>query len=766
MKRVAIIVALVTCITSVAPCEEPHMSARDRAKRQLAVRAAAQKIVDSLQTTPVTTEESERELVSELGSRMHKDVKAHSDPKTSRTICLKHLVDERLRALDRRIDDAVARAREHTALPLKREDVASLLGDDWARRAKTEADAFAARSIDSAFSQARRQSVALQRDELKGRIRMPAEKELDTRLTTLAGSSGHHPPQSSDLDSLTDWLSSFAAPLDRPLFKEVKHSTREAAQRIVDEVKTQYSQQLTSLNKAAKTLPDHAIDAEGILESLQKATQTAIKALQVEEMRNPPDERATIYGPFSVIRQDADRMAGVLEEERLDAAMRGNKTIPLEAAAVESTIRSALTAHRDTKESRTRLLSRYTTELTPWFSEQLATQAGRRDDDAFVARIRGLLTQNARLAKAVGDQVARQLDPMLPDIRQRVAQDQLRAAFGALPDTIESLTPEAVETIWVAGRCKAVKKLQDAWQSLQAAELIVAPTEKDRLLDEAQRQVIGTCNRLIPTACRAMREQGNQLALLEKDWTPRLRKDVESGRAIEKSVADWTSELNRRWTAHASKQKLPYPDLFARTLDLLEKTVRKLFESLLAELEKEAQEKAKEEAEEEAEAPAEPAPEEETVEEPPPEETPEDATSVTIEDMLETLDFVLFFRDAGQQSEAVLLDGDGVSHRIAFDAGDIENSVDAIYEAIKPAIATAAKSKAVKRSDTPVLLGIFQRFRSLDLKMAVLVGSKQVRHMTSILLRNRVELFVEDWNADPENPTLELEWEDNLEIAQ
>ncbi len=38
--------------------------------------------------------------------------------------------------------------------------------------------------------------------------------------------------------------------------------------------------------------------------------------------------------------------------------------------------------------------------------------------------------------------------------------------------------------------------------------------------------------------------------------------------------------------------------------------------------------------------------------------------------------------------------------------------------------------------------------------------------MTSILLRNRVELFVADWNADPKNPQLELEWEDNLELAQ
>lgn len=758
--KLAPVLILYFCFALLAIAEEPHVAARDKAKRQLAIRAAAQKIVDALQTPPAVSEEDARRLVAELGARMQQDVKAHSDPDASRTLCLKQLVDQRRRSLDAWIDDAVARAREHTAFPLRKEDVLGLLGDDWGRRVTTEADAFAARHIDNTFGQARKQSVALQRDELKGRIRMPSEQDLDARLTGLADSSGHQPPQPSDLDKLKDWLTSFAAPPDRPLFKEVQHSAHEASQRVIDQVKKQYSQQLTALRKAAKALPDAAIDADSIRGALLAAADTAIKALQVEEKHNPPDERATIYGPLTVIRKEADHMAGAMEEERLDAVIRSQQSIPLDPAAIETSVRSDLKAHRSAKTSRQLLLTRYTAELKPWFTERLVARAGRVGDAAFTAKITTLLDQSKRLAKSLNDHVGHQLDRVLPDIRKRVGADQLRGLFGDLPATIEALTPEGVEAIWTASRCDAAKKFDVAWQSLSDAGLLLADTDKGRLVDEARQQVIDTCNRLIPSGCRAMREQGNQLALLEKEWTAKLQKDVEAGRAIEKITTDWTRELDRRWRTYAEKEKLPYPDLFARTLDLLDKTVRKLFESRQAEMEEQAADAAEEQAEPTP-------PEEETVEEPPtPEETPEDATSVTIKEMLETLDFVLFFRDIDGKSEAVLLSGDGKSRRLAFDAGNVQNAVDAVYAYIIPAIEEAARSKAAKRNEGSALVNIIQSFRSLDLKIAVLVGSEQVRHMTSILLRNRVEVFVEDWNANPDNPSLELEWEDNLEVAQ
>lgn len=188
----------------------------------------------------------------------------------------------------------------------------------------------------------------------------------------------------------------------------------------------------------------------------------------------------SIYGPLSVIQEEADRMAGTLEEERLDATIRNQKEMPMDAAAVESAIRSNLKAHRSTKGSRQQLLGRYTAELKPWFSKQLVARAGRVGDNAFAARIDALLTQSKRLTTSLNDRIARQLDRLLPDIRKRVAADQLREAFGALPSTIETLTPESIETVWASGCCDAVKTLGAAWQSLQAAGLILAPTGKDR----------------------------------------------------------------------------------------------------------------------------------------------------------------------------------------------------------------------------------------------------------------------------------------------
>jgi len=742
--------------------------------RQLAVRAAAQKIADALQTPPEANEEAVRKMVADLGAHMMTHVEGHANPEKSRTLCIQLLADQRRMALDQWIDEAVARAREQTDLPLRREDVLELIGDNWDKRANSDAAKFAVQHIDKVFSRTRKQSVALQRDELKGRIRMPEQKDFDARLSGLADESGQHPPRPLELDKLKGWLASFAVSPDQPLFKEVTHSTHEAAQRVLDQLKKQYTQQLDALRKAAESLPDNLLDADSIRAALLESTETAIKALQVEEMHNPPGERTTIYGPLAAVQQEAKSMAVVLEEARLDAAIRTQDNVPLDPAAVESTVRSNLSAHRATNASRQLLLARYVRELKPWFTERLVARANRVGDGLFASRIDRMLTRSKRLTKSLNDRVAAQLDSVLPEIRKRIASDQLRAAFGDLPATIAALTPESADALWTAGRCDAVKKFEAAWQALADARLVAADADRRHFVAEAQQQVIETCNRVVPTACRAMRDQINQVAALEKDWTPQLRKEVDSGRPVEKIINDWTRELDRRWRDHTEKHELPYPDLFARTLDLLDKTVRKLYESCRKEIEEAAMaadqqpEEPEEPAEPEKPQPEEPEPEEpETTEEPPPEEPPEEAAAVSVEALLETLDFVLFFRDTQEgKTEAVLLDGAGASTRILFNPDFVQPAVDAVYAAILPPLKTATRGKAEKNPKRTGLLSLFGGSRPLDLKVAVLVGSEQIRHMTSILLRNRVELFVNDWNANPTNRPIELEWEDNLEVAQ
>ena len=75
------------------------------------------------------------------------------------------------------------------------------------------------------------------------------------------------------------------------------------------------------------------------------------------------------------------------------------------------------------------------------------------------------------------------------------------------------------------------------------------------------------------------------------------------------------------------------------------------------------------------------------------------------------------------------------------------------------------RTRATNSSKPSGILGIFKKAGPMDLKIAVLVSSENVRHKMSIQLRNRIQQFVTDWNADPENPILELGWEDDLEIV-
>lgn len=735
--------------------ENDGPQARSRAMRQLAIRAAAQKVVDTLDSSASTlNEDAIRIHAAELSSRMMKRLTAHIDPDKSHALCKKILAARRRAALNRQIDETIARAREQTNLPLHREDVLALIGETWNRRVDRDASEFAARNINAVFAPARRQSVALQHEALKNRIALPEQTVLDKQLRALSKRSGHRPPAAADLEALTDALAASATPPDRPLFKEVEHTVRDAAQRTVARIKQQYTTQRDALRQACASLPDTALHVDTINQVLLEAIQAAIKAARVDDMRNPPRERSTIYEPFTVIVNHAHRMAVTLETQRLAAAMHRLEPLPLTPAAVEAAMRSNLDAHRTPKPSRQQLLRTYTAELQSWFSARLVELTGCPDDHAVTEHFLKLLNENQRLSTVFSNRVTKALADMLPAIRGRIKDDQLRAVFGAPPDQIKDLLPESIHAAWTQGRCAPAKTLDAAWQNLIDADIIADAPVFDTLIDESQAEIIATCNRLIPEACRAMREQANQLARLEQDWTPQLNRDVDKGRSVEEIASEWSHELNRRWQAYAARESLPYPDIFARTRDLLQKTVRKLFDSRQAE------------PQEETEAATESTPAaQKRPEEPPPEPPPEESTSITIDDMLETLDFVLFLRDINGASEAILMAGDGPSQHIAFEAGSVQSAVDAIYAAIIPAIEKAARSKAARRDQGPALLNFLQRFRALELKVAVLVGSEQVRHMTGILLRDRVQRFVEDWNATPDRPSLALEWEDNIEVA-
>ncbi len=745
------IILLLLCFAALAVAEDASLSARDRAKQQLALRASAQKIVNIIEAPTEFGEKEFRRISAELGSRMQQDIKAHAEPDASRKLCTGILSERYRQAIERQIDSVIKQAGETSALPISREDVLRQVGAEWEDQAKTAADLFAKKHITATFKKARKQSVALQRDELKDRIKMPAEDDLNGRLTEIAETSGHHPPRLGDLNSMTEWLASFAEGDNKPLYKEVQNSNREVSERIMQRVKKQYGSQLTAITISSQNLPHKAIDSETIQVALRDSVDLSIKKVKLEKTGSG----ATIYNPFDVIYAEVERKADAMQEERLAVAIHEQKNMPISRSAVESVLRDNIKEHVLVKKSRHRLVTHYASETKSWIIKDLASRAGRVGDAQFNSKLDSLLKQNKRLAKAVNDNIGSSLDSVLPDIRGKITKEQLQKVFGDAD--IEVLSPEAVLAVWEAGYGDPAKNSDQAWAALQSAGLISDRAKKDQLLEETLRQMVDISNRLIPVACTAMREQANMLSVLEKEWTPRLRKDVENNRAVDEIISDWTAELKSRWSVYAEKQKSPYTDLFDRTLDMLEKSVRKLYESIEAKLA---------EAEE---TPSEPTPEEQQpVEEPPPpEETPEDVAETTIEKMLETLDFVLYFRDTSDGgSEAVLLDGNGSSTRLIFDPSDVKFAVDEVYKTLIPAIESTAGNKAKKSPKRKGIIALITRDRTLDLKIAVLIGSQQVRHMMSILLRNRVELFVKDWNANPANSELELEWEDNLEIAQ
>lgn len=756
MKRITTI--LLICCCSVVFAQETKYSARDRAKHQLVIRAVAQKIDDILESPSVGNKEEIRALTSELNARMQSDVSAHADPQTSRKLCVGILREKRIQEINRQIDDFIKQAAEHSALPVNRENVMTHVGADWNQRITKYANKYAASNIDTTFTKARKQSVALQRDEVKDRIKMPAEIELNSQLNMLAKKTGHHPLKTDDLNGLSSWVESFASTDVKTLFKEVRHSNHELSERIVQRVKEQYNSQFAALKKGSKNLPYSAIDAEAIQVVLQNSVLKGVETLNNEYKKSNPDSKSIIYKPFTVITDEAKNMAKSMQQKRIATAIVALKNLPIRADAVESLLRSNINKHVVSKQSYALLVSHYAAEIKPWIIKNLDDRAGHPNDTKYYSKYDAIIKNSKHLIETIKKHTGATLNMMLPNIRAKIMNDQLQDIFGQDPAEIDVLTAQAVNAIWETGRYKGLNDFNHAWQALNTAGLISDGADKSAMFEETRGQIVEIAKRLISVAANAVREQENMLKSLEREWTPKLRKDVESGRSADEITGDWSDEMNRRWMVYSEKKSVPYPYLFDRTVDMLNKTVRKLFESVKAELES---------AKSKAQA-AKPKPEEKTtVKEPPPEETLKSSTAATIEKMLETLDFVLYFRDTSRgKSEAVLLNGKGEPTKVDFDPNDVTASVDEVYKAVIPAIESAVRNKAQENPKRKGIMALLTRARSLDLKMAVLVGSKQVRYMTSILLRNRVELFVKDWNANPANSTLELEWEDNLEIAQ
>jgi hypothetical protein len=739
-------------------------TARARAKHQLALRAAAQQVVDTIKPDATLPPELRSQLIGELSEAMLTNIPAHARHEASLALCVDLIVTAQQTSLDRSIDAIIAAANRESPATIQRDDVLPLIAKDWDAHLYLQATTFASTHASALFEVARPRSVAVQRDQLRLQVPMPSETELNTQLAAIQRRSGTPLPPPTALDTLLPWLVKHAQKDTPALFQEVHHTTENAARQVIQNIRAQYEGQTRELNQAVNTIPPEAVLREQIQDHLLHSLHTHTDALR----NDTHDAAIVIYSPLTPITQDAIARAPKLEAKRLGTAILALPPPKLDLGNIAATLQQHPEDHIHFKPSLTHFADAFLPKLIPWFANALISHLEPLDP----APIRDLLT--ARLAQpghehnAARQHIEKQLAADLRDVRDAYAVVQLTNLLGSMPSTSTPLPTAAMSKLITSFPDLNPNNFDNTWRILTGIDLIKKPDLKPLLFEESHTRLIAWAQHHIPQARKAHAEQLRLLAQLETEWTPQLKADVAQQRPIEEITTDWTTELTTRWTQQNTQLQLPYPALFPHTRDLLEKIIRKLYDAAIPD-ETDPTESAveKDPLPEEIET-EEPTPEEPEPEEPKPEEPkPEEQTPIPVEDLLKDLDFVLYLRDTKQgEAQALLLSDDRPPIKMNFDPADVQSAVDTLFLTIQPALVQASGIKAKANPNPTGIMSLFKRPTALDLKIAVLVSSREVRHITGILLRNRVELFVADWNADPQTPPLELEWEDDLEVAR
>ncbi len=746
-------IVLLAALTLISPLYGASPDeARARAKRQLTLRAAAQKVAETLDPVDTLDPDTRNALVSELSSAMLSDVVTHRTRTQSLSACVEKLTQDHAKALEQRILETIGEANRHTSPPISITEIRPLITDTQLQNPFLAATAFAKQHAGTLFTEARTKSVALQRDQLRLQVPMPPPDALNAKLAAIQEEMEGRLPALKELASLVPWLVSQAQQEAPALFEEIHHSTEAAAEQVVQQIRTQYQGQAKTLSAATQSLPPEHLLREEITEYFEKM----LEAYTDRERTENHDPAITIYPPLAPILDEAGKQASELEPKQLCTAIASLPAPPCDLGHLAESLMKHPEQHRSFTESTKLFSEQLLSRLRPWFPAALESAMDLQDPISLRARLAELLDAPGPVHEMALAHIEKALTDELKAVRDGFAITQLTRLLGSPASSIECLPHSAISILRDDFAERPADGFESAWEILSGIGMIKKSGIKEELIDESRSALTAWASARVTEARQTMATQEKLLRTLEQEWAQSLQRDVAKKTPIKTILTSWHNELASRWTAFIANQPAAYLTLLPSTEALLEKTVRKLYDSTEAEAEAAAQ------AENATPAEPEVQPEEPQPEEPEP-ETPAEATP--IDELLKNMDFVLYMRDTGKgKAEATLLSSEMDPIRMAFDPSEIQNGVDSLFLAIQP---TLSKSAGIKNDTAPAsggLLKLFKRPEPLQLKIAVLVGSREVRHMTGILLRNRVQLFVEDWNADPENRPIELEWEDDLEL--
>lgn len=721
-------------------------SPRDRARAVLALRSAAGQVMDEMNQRASTQSWDAVQMTESVASGMLKDPAAHRRIQESRSRSRSLAEKLQRAALETALSNAVAEAQARSPLPIRREDVLELVGPSWSDQVSKTLALFMSNQFDSVFVGARLRAVALQQKSALDALRFPESGELDARMLALwqEHKNAEATLEAGDFDKLGGWLKTFAAPKTDQLLEEVERQIGDAAGRRKDEIHQQYSRQIAVLQESVAKLPRQFILQSDMAGKLMAATEADYA--ERKQAARDAGAAAPVYPVFQIIQSNAWAMAEKLEAANWSAFLLEQNLPVISTDSVRKEVERDLARHRSRETSIAALTDAFTTGKR---SEAIAAFAKQREASeparaAFEKHVAG----DGQSGHVFHERLAQAIATSSDQARALIVEQQIKKDLSFLPG--EEPLDEALVARVMEREGSPVKNLSEALSFLGDPSKVDA----SRLLEETESRAVERVNTAIASAQQAVQAQESLVRELETARREQLARDVAADRPVDTIVKEWTADFSKQWSKRAGDRKIRYAEPLPVTRDLINKTVRQLYD---------AQKQQKDAlASTATPGPAPLSPSENQRDEPTEDKDKAEVEQHTKEEqLLVACDASLVIRDIGDhQCEASMRIGpDSQPILVRFAPDNAESAAHALFEGIRPALAGLVEGRqAVWKSGSRTFLG-FRRKTAPELRFYMVVRSKEIRHQTSLLLRSQISALLQDWSAEnhPGQPVA-LDW--------
>lgn len=726
----------------------------DRAKRSMAIRAAAKRVIEDSHSL-LDAPETRSAMREKMAAFMRADIIAHKSRDASRKLCLGCARESIRDLLVSNVVLAVADASRHSPLPITIADVLANVDSNWTGSADQAAGGFTERHFEIVFDEARKSVTANQRFEAEKRIDYPPYPVLNQELTRLAGKKTTL--ARAEFEAAEKWWSNMEFKKIQPLFDEVRSDLNTTFKNIGNAIAVQYENQSVLCREAGSNRNDIEcyLTSAGIHERI---------VLICREKLHPADPAppggglsAPVYELFDVIDADIRKTAEKKETEYFSDYIRSLTNLPVSTRALEKAILSDPAAHKNALQSGVFFNKIFVRDLSGWAASNYVwrpnTDALVRNDATAKYFTGQLVATGAAMASVWGKCVQRALETPLAAARAEIAQNQADKHFSRL-NAAESFPDNIVDMLAEKRNFTGFKTMAELTEALP--ELTPAPKKTETLLEETEALAIARANELNAAAEQAVRGQERCLWELEKEMLPQLEQQVAERKPVSEISSAWSDELSKRWTIQAQNTTLHYRSLLGRTSALLNKTVRQLYNAKLAKAEKPGAtpDSAKQTPKVKQEEPS---------RQPPSNsggasEAEAKTSKKTKGDI--SADLFLVIRDIENNAcEALLETEDGSTlAKTTFNPDQVEHAAEKIFSSFRADIHDTMASKLIVRKGA--FFGLFPARRSVpkEISIYIVAPSARVRLKTSLLIREQIENLIDQWAQEASSPAPKLRW--------